>query len=294
MSESPDFHLLDLKLQWLACFVAVVRCGSLRAAAEELQLSEQSIRNYLQALEKYFQGKLLLIQPHQVTLVGKGQDLFIRARMVLEKISALTQAQSAAQMPLPRLRLGGHLNICPELVARSVRQLQGEQAFYPELKLISGVNARARVESALTTREIDLGIAIAQPQNPLVAYYPGPVIPMLIVTSQPDRQPWESLRYAIRPSLYEPRGLPLRIRLLSQIDHLNLLLCARGETAGIFAENQVRLLLEAGLLHSAAAHPDQLGVQLYLLWRAQEPLPEPAQRFAQIFQQHGEAYAATV
>lgn len=292
MSELPDTALLDLKLQWLACFVAVVRCGSLKQAAEELKLSEQSVRNYLQALEAYFQARLLVIQPQQVTLVGKGQDLFIRSRMLLEKLARVTTAQQALQNPLPRLKLGGHLNVCPELVADSVLQAQARQAFYPELKLISGVNALARVESALTTRQIDLGIAIAQPGNPLVNYHPGPVIPLVIVGRRQGKQAWERLRYAVRPSLFEPRLLPFQIRILSQIDHLNLLLCSRGDSSGIFAENQIRLLLEAGHLHIIAEHPDHLSIQLYLLWRAQEPLSEVGRHFVESFKQAGAAYAA--
>jgi DNA-binding transcriptional LysR family regulator len=292
MSESKDFSLLDLKIQWLHCLVVLVQAGSLKQAALELELSEQSVRNYIQALENYLDSNVIELHQNKVKLVGKGQDLYLRSRLILEKVRALHKDHQAFQAPLPRLKIGGHLNVCPEWVGHCLNALGKSHAYYPEAHLISGINALAQIESALITDQIELGIAIAKPKDPLIQYYPGPVIPMQIVHQRPTKHAWEHFHYILRPSYLDPQHFPVKARLLSQVEPLNLLLCSQGQGACLFPENQIRALLQKGALHVVAEHPDAWQVQIYLLWRTEASLSELAQQFIQMFKHRVQHYVA--
>lgn len=95
----------DLQIDWLKCFVSVVDCGSLSAAAPELHRSQSAVSMQLKKLEAAVGSQLLLRGPHQHQLTSDGQRLLGYARRLLD-LHAETQAALTGEPLSGRIRLG--------------------------------------------------------------------------------------------------------------------------------------------------------------------------------------------
>lgn len=83
-SVSPESgELRGLTLEGLRIFVAVVQSGSLRSAADQLQISQPTVGRAISALERHIGAALLERGPRGVRVTREGEILAAGARRVL-------------------------------------------------------------------------------------------------------------------------------------------------------------------------------------------------------------------
>jgi DNA-binding transcriptional LysR family regulator len=99
---APRFDLRQLRY-----FAAVADCGSFRAAAERLHVSQPPLSRQVAELERTLGARLLDRGAGGVTLTPQGRLVFARAEALLRDAEALAEAVAATRAPAERgLRIG--------------------------------------------------------------------------------------------------------------------------------------------------------------------------------------------
>ncbi|AEG91667.1 LysR family transcriptional regulator [Ramlibacter tataouinensis] len=113
-------------------FGTLVRCGSLAAAARELQVTPPAVSKRLAQLEQHLGTRLLSRTTRRIGLTAEGEAYLAHARRILAEIAAVErELQGAREQPAGLLRVNatlgfGRLHIAP-LVASFVRGHPGVQ-----------------------------------------------------------------------------------------------------------------------------------------------------------------------
>jgi LysR family transcriptional activator of dmlA len=113
-------------------FAALVRCGSLAAAARELQVTPPAISKRLAQLEKHLGARLLSRTTRRIGLTAEGEAYLEHARRILADIAAVElELQGVRAQPTGLLRVNatlgfGRMHVAP-LVSSFVRAHPGVQ-----------------------------------------------------------------------------------------------------------------------------------------------------------------------
>lgn len=86
-----------LKLYQLAVFEQVLRSGSLRQAANQLNLTQPAVTKVIHELESYFNGSLLIRASRGIAPTDLGELVARRARMMLAELRAMHDEVGAYQ-----------------------------------------------------------------------------------------------------------------------------------------------------------------------------------------------------
>ena len=93
--------------QRVANFVAVVDSGSFSKAAAALGVTQPNVSNQITALEQSCGFRLLNRRSHNQSLTDAGRDIYVRARIVLSRLSDLEAAADLfSGLQQGRLRIG--------------------------------------------------------------------------------------------------------------------------------------------------------------------------------------------
>src|SRR5690349_3809719 len=76
-------HGKAMKLQQLRHFVTLVECKTMRAASQQLGLSQPALSRSIQTLEKSLDISLFRREPRRVILTAAGAAFYRQARLVL-------------------------------------------------------------------------------------------------------------------------------------------------------------------------------------------------------------------
>jgi DNA-binding transcriptional LysR family regulator len=113
-------------------FATLVRCGSLAAAARELQVTPPAVSKRLAQLEQHLGARLLSRTTRRIGLTPEGETYLEHARRILADIAAVErELQGAREQPSGLLRVNatlgfGRLHVAP-LVSSFVRAQPGVQ-----------------------------------------------------------------------------------------------------------------------------------------------------------------------
>lgn len=152
-----------MTLTQLRAFVAVATTGSVRAAAEQLFVSQPAVSAAVAALQRELEVSL-------VTRVGRGLQLTpagrVFARYARQVLGLLEEARAAAAgHPHPergRVRLAAVTTAGEHVLPRFLASFR---ALYPDAELSLEVGNRTRVWDLLDHREVDLVIGGRPPGN---------------------------------------------------------------------------------------------------------------------------------
>lgn len=153
---------MDVSLQGLRVFLAVLEHGSLSAAARELGVSQPGVSNHLNALEERF-GVTLLARGGRLRTTPAGECLAEHARRVLQAVSAL-DAEMAAQIA-PRGRFFVAASTTPaELVLPAVAA--EFSARYPDVALELRVYDTDEAVARLLERKVEIAVVGREVADP--------------------------------------------------------------------------------------------------------------------------------
>lgn len=285
---------------WLHTLVVVHETGSFTRAAERLDLTQAAVSQHISRLEAEF-GPLLLRKPRQLELTPRGLVLLDFARQ---------QAQAAEQL---RARLSDddpHRGAITLTTPGSIGLLLyplllDQQQEHPELTIQHRFAPTPDIVQALLAGRSDLGLVDQPPEHPSIAAEPFAREPLCLVVPNDGEEPsWQHLCQL--GFIDHPDGRNMAQRLLGRrypgqrVDELPL----RGFT------NQIGLILEPvarGLgftvlprfAVTAFAQQEKIRViqssievidTLWLIYRAEWPLPARHQRLITVLKQRVAAH----
>lgn len=85
-----------MRLKQIETFVTVAECGSIRAAARELGISQPAVTKSVRSLEQELHTQLVERSPHGVVLTVPGRAFIARARVVKSELSMARQELAGA------------------------------------------------------------------------------------------------------------------------------------------------------------------------------------------------------
>ncbi|MGH9011779.1 MAG: LysR family transcriptional regulator [Acidimicrobiia bacterium] len=282
MSMEPETRLT---LGQLRTFLAVASTGSVRAAADQLVVTQPAVSSALAAVRKQVGVALVMRDGRGLRLTPAGEALAERARAALALLDeAVAAARGEADPDRGRLRLasvttaGEHL--APPLLASFL-------ADHPEVTVSLEVGNRRRVADLLAHHEVDLAIGgrpplgaetLATRANHLVIVAaPGLTATELEAATWLLREPGSGTR-ATAEALLEELGITPRILTFGSngavVESVRI-----GLGVTLISADAVAGHLASGALEEWQ-HPGlPLERPWHLLGRAGEPLAPTPQRF---------------
>lgn len=292
-----------MKIEDLEAFVAVVRCQSISAAAEALQLAQPTVTRRVQNLEEALGTELLdrAVKPPKPNAAGR--QVHEQCRSVLREIEALRALVGAETRAAGRLRLGLTQGLGDLVLPKALQRLRQR---WPELQAEVATGWSAQMIDRLEHGELDGAVVLlpgAQGRpRPLEGHSLGSLRLVVVgargcvAKARPRLADIAGLGWVLNPD-----GCGFRAGLQRALATLGLALDLRAETFG--RELQLELVAAGvglGLLPepllAASAFRSQLqvipvadfqpGVELWLLQarqlgKLQAPLAEFAARTAQ-------------
>jgi DNA-binding transcriptional LysR family regulator len=144
-----------LDLMQLRSFVSVAEAGSFTLAARRLELSQSTVSQHIQRLEKTLQRRLVRRDTHSVGLTPDGETLLPHARQLLS-LEKLAKSRFESAEPRGTLRLG----VSEDLVAGQLPLLLGNfVADYPSVDLELSVELSRTLYDMLARGALDLVLA---------------------------------------------------------------------------------------------------------------------------------------
>lgn len=88
-----------LSLVWLEAFVQVAESGKRTAAAEEMKVHQGTVTKYVQKLERWLGGKMLLDDGVPARLMPDGEKFLPIAKQILQQLDDARRPLAAAEAP---------------------------------------------------------------------------------------------------------------------------------------------------------------------------------------------------
>jgi len=298
--HQPELRRLLMKTDDIEAFVAVIRSGSLNAAALSLGLTQPAITRRLQSLEQDLGVDLLDRHTKPLKPTRLGQEVYGHCRAILREMDALRERVAGDAPPSGLLRLGVPQTLGDALLLEAVKDIRTR---YPDLRTQVATGWGSVLVNRIEQGELD-GALVLFPANKVfpdgVEAQPLGAMPLQVVGAR-DQVPARAQRLAdiqgkgwvlnpdgcgFRASLQRTlaeQGQALRINLETYGTELQLGLVADGQGLG---------LVPAPLL-ARSAHRERLAaiplkdfkpeIQLWLIHpRFLGPLQEVVAAFADL------------
>lgn len=145
-----------MELQQLRYVVALARERNFRRAADSVHISQPTLSQQVQKLEKELQTRLFERSARQVKLTSPGESFLVHAKLVLDTLEkAVGDAKSLSKEVTGTLRIGAIPTIAPYLLPPVLHQLQKKA---PELKMEIHDVTTSQILTYLREARFDLGL----------------------------------------------------------------------------------------------------------------------------------------
>jgi LysR family transcriptional regulator of gallate degradation len=142
----------------MRCLIAIEECGSFRAAARRLGITEASLQRAARMLEQNLGGALYRRSAAGVQTTALGKDFARRLKAVTEQIAAMVDTLNAYEAPKDRRVTLGVLILDPSiLIVNAIREL-GRQ--FPDTRVVVVTGTYDALLNKLLRDEIDFIIGL--------------------------------------------------------------------------------------------------------------------------------------
>ena len=104
-----------MTIRHLRIFLTVVECGAMRRAAEKLYISQPSVSQSIQELEKHYNAKLFDRLSQKLYLTESGERLLPYARQIIDLIDNVELIMRNLEAS-PRIRIGASVSVGTHLI----------------------------------------------------------------------------------------------------------------------------------------------------------------------------------
>lgn len=276
----------DLKPEWLVYLQTIAEEKSIRAAAEKLYLTEQTLRYNLKALEDLLQVSLLIPADQGLMLTSQGQALLENGNVFLGRLARIQQRLQALSQTRPEFRLAVAYAYPSESLAD---MLVGMYQRFSGLQLSLELESPREIEKRVYQGMFQVGLITLDVVHPKLSFVKGPISPGVYVKH--SHLPVEPLyllpkvwRYNTHPNVVYPDEVAAYpVRYLGRIPMIQSL-CLLGAGIGYLPRLNVQHLLDQGILVETSGPPLDYSLHTHLLYRDLEQLSPPARYFVEALQ----------
>ncbi|BFM08203.1 LysR family transcriptional regulator [Halioxenophilus aromaticivorans] len=150
--------LQNISLKQLRYFAAAAEHGRLAMAAAHIHVSQSTITSAILQLEATLKTQLFIRQSHGVSLTAEGSRFYSRIRDILNSLE-----DTLSDTSLPSEQIDGMINVGASytLLGYFLPALMGRfRARHPAIKFNLLDMAREKIEHAIISGELDLGIVL--------------------------------------------------------------------------------------------------------------------------------------
>jgi DNA-binding transcriptional LysR family regulator len=190
----------------LRYFDAIVRLGSIRAAAQHLRIAQSAVSRQVQSLEDEVGAKLFERSRRGVVLTQAGmllRDYVQEAAFQAERLR--TELDGLQKLRRGKVRLHVIESAVPHLVPASIAAFRQD---HPGIAFSVVVAGSAAVQAAVREGEADIGIAFGRSTMPELQLR-GRVAEPLCAVMRPDHPLATLPSVSVRQTLQWPIGVPL-------------------------------------------------------------------------------------
>ena len=169
-----------MELHQLRYFVAVAQAGSFSRAAERCHVSQPSLSQQIQKLERWFRQPLFHRLSRRVVLTDVGRTLLDRAVSILSAVDdAERLLRSGEGGGSGRLAIGAIPTVAPYLLPPALGAFARR---HPGAELVVREDVTAHLLQAIAEGELDLALVALPVADPRLSVQPVVVEPLLLAT----------------------------------------------------------------------------------------------------------------
>ena len=148
-----------MTIRHMKIFAAVVRCGSMTRAAEQLHMAQPSLSVAVRELEEYYGVRLFERVGRRLVPTTCGRELYGYAGHIVG-LFADADRKMRSWDTTGTLRVGASITIGVHILPGLIRRFRDQS---PELRIEAVVEPVSRIEQRLIDNDLDLGLIETQP-----------------------------------------------------------------------------------------------------------------------------------
>lgn len=143
-----------MTIKHLKIFITVVECKTMRGAAEKLFISQPSITQAIQEIERHYNTKLFDRLNQRLYLTESGKDFLPHARHVVDAYEAL-DSRMLKKGQHETLRVGGSVSVGTYLLSDLIDRTE---SIIPELDFNIVIDNTAKIEEMVINSKLDVAV----------------------------------------------------------------------------------------------------------------------------------------
>ena len=151
-----------MTIRHMKIFAAVVRCGSMTRAAEQLHMAQPSLSVAVRELEDYYGVRLFERVGRRLVPTTCGRELYGYAGHIVGLFDDADRKMRSWDTT-GTLRVGASITIGVHILPGLIRRFRDQS---PELRIEAVVEPVSRIEQRLIDNDLDLGLIETQPLHP--------------------------------------------------------------------------------------------------------------------------------
>ena len=143
-----------MTIRHLQIFIAVADCGKMRAAAEQLYISQPSVSQAIRELEEAYDVKLFERLNQRIYITDSGKKLLSYARHIIASIAECEEEMKHDRQH-PLIRIGSSVSVGTVMLEGLLTRYERE---VPAADIRVTINNTAEIESQILTSRLDVAI----------------------------------------------------------------------------------------------------------------------------------------
>lgn len=151
-----------MTIRHLKIFITVADCGKMNMAAKKLYISQPSVSQAIQELEKEYGIQLFDRLSQRLYITDNGKKLLSYARHIVDSYEEMDLMMKNAGEH-PRIRVGASVSVGTCLIDKVITKLEEKN---PKIEIRVVINNTSTIEKMLADSELDVGIVEGLITNP--------------------------------------------------------------------------------------------------------------------------------
>lgn len=151
-----------MTIRHLKIFIAVAETGSMSAAAQKLYLSQPTVSQAIQELERHYQIHLFDRLSRKLYITQDGLSLLSLAHQAVGQFDSLEKTMQEKHR-ISSLRLGSSITVGTCLIPSVIRDLEEQ---FPDIQIFSVVSNTREIEQKLLVSQLDAAVVEGNIESP--------------------------------------------------------------------------------------------------------------------------------
>ena len=151
-----------MTIRHLKIFIAVAETGSMSGAAQKLYLSQPTVSQAIQELERHYQIHLFERLSRKLFITGEGRQLLSLATQAVSQFDSL-EATMQERRRVSSLRLGSSITVGTCLIPSVIQELEQQ---FPDIQIFSVASNTREIEQKLLLSQLDAAVVEGNIESP--------------------------------------------------------------------------------------------------------------------------------